>query len=96
MEHATATTKSFLIALALVKRHLTVEQAASSARVEVASQIERWGEVEDCMSLNMFMSVSFLTHCNSPRYGFPRYQASVRQCRMFVVPYMTWKHTFSA
>lgn len=48
MERATYITKSFLIALALVKRHLTVEQAALAAQVEVASQIERWGEVEDC------------------------------------------------
>lgn len=48
MERATYVTKSFLIALALVKRHLTAEQAAVVAQVEVASQIERWGEVEDC------------------------------------------------
>lgn len=48
MERTTYVTKSFLIALALVKRHLTAEQAALAARVEVASQIERWGEVEDC------------------------------------------------
>jgi len=48
MERATYVTKSFLIALALVKCHLTVEQAALAAQVEVASQIERWGEVEDC------------------------------------------------
>lgn len=48
MERATYATKSFLIALALVKRHLTVEEAAVAARVEVLSQIQRWGEVEDC------------------------------------------------
>ncbi|KAG6330625.1 hypothetical protein ID866_8461, partial [Astraeus odoratus] len=47
MERATYGTKSFLIALALVKRHLTAEQAAQAAQVEVASQIQRWGEVED-------------------------------------------------
>ncbi|KAJ6496537.1 ATP12-domain-containing protein, partial [Mycena vitilis] len=47
MERATYTTKSFIIALALVKKHLSVEQASSAARVEVASQIQRWGEVED-------------------------------------------------
>ncbi|KAJ7905346.1 hypothetical protein B0H14DRAFT_2659926 [Mycena olivaceomarginata] len=47
MERATYTTKSFIIALALVKKHLTVEQAALAAQAEVASQIERWGEVED-------------------------------------------------
>ncbi|KAK0450684.1 ATP12-domain-containing protein [Armillaria borealis] len=47
MERATYITKSFLIALALVKRFITVEQASIAARVEVSSQIERWGEVED-------------------------------------------------
>jgi len=47
LERATYATKSFLISLALVKKHLTVEQAALAATVEVSSQIERWGEVED-------------------------------------------------
>jgi ATP synthase F1 complex assembly factor 2 len=47
MERATYTTKSFIIALALVRKHLTVEQASLAAQVEVASQIQRWGEVED-------------------------------------------------
>ncbi|KII88996.1 hypothetical protein PLICRDRAFT_40631 [Plicaturopsis crispa FD-325 SS-3] len=47
LERATTTTKSLLIGLALVKRHLSAEQAAQAAQVEVASQIERWGEVED-------------------------------------------------
>ncbi|KAJ7632479.1 hypothetical protein FB45DRAFT_831648 [Roridomyces roridus] len=47
MERATYATKSFIIALALVKKHLSVEQAALAAHVEVASQIARWGEVED-------------------------------------------------
>ena len=48
MERATYITKSFIIALALVKGHLTADQAALAAQVEVSSQIERWGEVEDC------------------------------------------------
>lgn len=48
MERVTYVTKSFLVALALVKRHMTAERAALAAQVEVASQIERWGEVEDC------------------------------------------------
>lgn len=39
--------KSFIIALALSEGHLTVEEAAQAAHVEVQSQIERWGEVED-------------------------------------------------
>ncbi|KAF8652681.1 hypothetical protein AX16_004187 [Volvariella volvacea WC 439] len=47
MERATYATKSFIIGLALVKKHLTVEEAAKAASVEVDSQIERWGEVED-------------------------------------------------
>lgn len=47
MERATYATKSFIIALALVRQHLTVEQASLAAQVEVASQIQRWGEVED-------------------------------------------------
>jgi len=52
MERVTDVTKSFIIALALVKRHLTVEEAAQAAQVEVSSQIERWGEVEDCKPLS--------------------------------------------
>ncbi|KAI5123323.1 hypothetical protein M0805_009344 [Coniferiporia weirii] len=47
MERATYTTKSFIIALALVHGRVNVEQASQAAHVEVNSQIERWGEVED-------------------------------------------------
>ncbi|OCH90299.1 ATP12-domain-containing protein [Obba rivulosa] len=47
MERATYTSKSFLIALALVKKRLSVEDAALASHVEVNSQIARWGEVED-------------------------------------------------
>jgi chaperone required for assembly of F1-ATPase len=47
MERATYGSKSLIIALALIKNHLTVEEAALAATVEVNSQIERWGEVED-------------------------------------------------
>jgi len=47
MERSTYTTKSFLIALALVNGRIDAEQAAQAASVEVNSQIERWGEVED-------------------------------------------------
>lgn len=43
-------TKSFLIGLAVVKRYLNVEQAAQAASVEVDSQIQVWGEVEDSTS----------------------------------------------
>lgn len=46
-ERSVLLTKSFLISLALVSRHLTVAQAAAAAEVEVQSQINRWGSVED-------------------------------------------------
>jgi hypothetical protein len=62
MERATYTTKSFIIALALVKKHLTVEQAALAAQVEVASQIERWGEVEDSKHLSKTLLESLGSH----------------------------------
>ena len=48
MERATYGSKSLIIALALIKNHLTVEEAALAATVEVNSQIERWGEMEEC------------------------------------------------
>lgn len=48
LERATYTTKSFLVAFALVSGRLTADQAARAAQVEVSSQIELWGEVEDC------------------------------------------------
>ena len=53
MERATYGSKSLIIALALIKNHLTVEEAALASTVEVNSQIERWGEMEDseCNSL---------------------------------------------
>lgn len=47
VERVTHTTKSLIIALAMVNKHLTVEDAALATQVEVASQIQRWGEVED-------------------------------------------------
>ncbi|KAI1298871.1 ATP synthase complex assembly protein atp12 [Mortierella claussenii] len=46
-ERATLTAKSFLIGLAVVKRHLSVERAWMAAQLEVLDQIDRWGEVED-------------------------------------------------
>ncbi|KAF9316209.1 ATP synthase complex assembly protein atp12 [Podila horticola] len=46
-ERATLTAKSFLIGLAVVKRHLSVEAAWMAAQLEVLDQIDRWGEVED-------------------------------------------------
>jgi ATP synthase F1 complex assembly factor 2 len=49
LERAVMSSKSFLIGLALIKRGIDVEQAAQAAHVEVNSQIDRWGEVEDSM-----------------------------------------------
>lgn len=57
MERVTYTTKSFIIALALVHGHITAEQAALASQVEVASQIERWGEVEDCTLVFFFFAL---------------------------------------
>ena len=48
-ERAVLTSKSFCIALGLVEGHLSVEEAAQCAHVEVQSQIDRWGEVEDSL-----------------------------------------------
>lgn len=42
--------KSYIIGLGLAEGFLTVEEAAQAAHVEVQSQIERWGEVEDSES----------------------------------------------
>lgn len=60
-ERAVYTTKSFFIALALVQGKLTVEQAALASHVEVDSQIEVWGEVED--SPFPFLALSFYSEC---------------------------------
>jgi len=48
LERATYSSKSLLIGLALVLKKITVEEAALASTVEVSSQIQRWGEVEDC------------------------------------------------
>lgn len=46
-ERSVMLTKSFLISLALLSGHLNVQQAANAAEVEVQSQINSWGTVED-------------------------------------------------
>ena len=48
LERATYSSKSFLVGLMLVLKKITVEEAALACTVEVSSQIQRWGEVEDC------------------------------------------------
>jgi ATP synthase F1 complex assembly factor 2 len=47
MERAVYASKSLIIALALVRGRLSVEEAALASQVEVDSQIQKWGEVED-------------------------------------------------
>ena len=54
MERVTSITKSFIIAIALVRGRIDVEEAAQAAHVEVNSQIKRWGEVEDCKHLQSY------------------------------------------
>ncbi|WVQ86158.1 hypothetical protein IAT38_008326 [Cryptococcus sp. DSM 104549] len=46
-ERAVYASKSFVIGLALIRGRLTAHQAAEASHVEVRSQIEQWGEVED-------------------------------------------------
>lgn len=53
--------KSFVIALALVKKQVTADQASDAAQVEVRSQIEQWGEVEDCQLPLSFFSLLTVT-----------------------------------
>lgn len=48
LERAVYASKSLVIGLALVKNRLTANEAAEAAQIEVRSQIEKWGEVEDC------------------------------------------------
>lgn len=49
-ERAVLASKSYLIALGLVEGFFSVDEAAKAAHVEVQSQIDRWGEVEDSES----------------------------------------------
>jgi ATP synthase F1 complex assembly factor 2 len=49
-ERAVYASKSFVIALALCRGRLTAHEAAEASHVEVRSQIETWGEVEDSES----------------------------------------------
>ncbi|KAJ1916721.1 chaperone [Tieghemiomyces parasiticus] len=46
-ERAVMHSKSFLLALALVNRQVSVDDAVLAAHVEVLSQIQQWGLVED-------------------------------------------------
>jgi len=67
-ERAVLACKSYLIALAVVEGHLTVEQAAQAAHVEVQSQIDRWGEVEDS-AFAFHSTLSFLLRWSLTRFS---------------------------
>lgn len=47
LDEAVRSSKSLLVALALLHGAVSLEHAANAARTEVLHQIERWGEVED-------------------------------------------------
>ncbi|KAJ1939072.1 chaperone [Linderina macrospora] len=51
-EKAVMTAKSFLIALALVERRISVEQAAMAAQVEATAQTQLWGELENAHDID--------------------------------------------
>ncbi|KAJ1671529.1 chaperone [Spiromyces aspiralis] len=51
-EKAVMTSKSFLIGLAIVKRHMSSKDAAIAARVEALSQIKYWGELVNAHDLD--------------------------------------------
>lgn len=59
-ERSVYSTKSFLAGFALVKGHLSVDDLADVAQVEVLSQIETWGEVEDCKYRRLIPQNAFL------------------------------------
>ncbi|KAJ1759437.1 chaperone [Coemansia sp. RSA 1807] len=52
LERAVMTAKSFLIALALVEQHVSVEDAACAAQVEATAQTQLWGELENAHDLD--------------------------------------------
>jgi len=58
-ERSVLASKSYLIALGLVEGFFTVDEAAQAAHVEVQSQIDRWGEVEDSKQTVSFASRLF-------------------------------------
>lgn len=54
-ERSVLASKSYLISLALVEGFYSVDDAARASHVEVQSQIDKWGEVEDS-KLQIFFS----------------------------------------
>ena len=92
-ERAAYASKSFIIALALCRGRLTAEQAAQASHVEVRSQIEIWGEVEDSSSnfLVAWHQLIFSSRCR-----LPRYPTGTGQFCLFVIGSMistrVWSH----
>ncbi|KAF9979921.1 ATP synthase complex assembly protein atp12 [Modicella reniformis] len=68
-ERATLTAKSFLIGLAVVRRHLSVEKAWLAAQLEVLDQIDRWGEVEDSHDIDRELIKSQLASARLANLG---------------------------
>ncbi|KAJ2078275.1 chaperone [Coemansia sp. RSA 988] len=52
LERAVMSAKSFLIGLALVQQHITVEEAAMAAQAEANAQTQFWGELENAHDLD--------------------------------------------
>ncbi|PIA14879.1 ATP12-domain-containing protein [Coemansia reversa NRRL 1564] len=52
LERAVMSAKSFLIGLALVQLHITVEEAAMAAQAEANAQTQFWGELENAHDLD--------------------------------------------
>ncbi|KAJ3333863.1 ATP synthase complex assembly protein atp12 [Blyttiomyces sp. JEL0837] len=52
VERATVSSKSLIIAMAILKRAISTEFAVAAARVEVDAQIKKWGEVLDAHDID--------------------------------------------
>jgi ATP synthase F1 complex assembly factor 2 len=79
LERATYATKSFLTAFALVAGQSTADVAAQAAMVEVQSQIDLWGEVEDCESSSTCFAQSL--HRSLIRVIFPAHDVDHQEIR---------------
>lgn len=79
LERTTYSSKSFLIGLALALEQITVEEAALATMVEVSSQIQRWGEVEDCKLISYCPAVAYV--CLQPTTWITKTFAGSLQAR---------------
>jgi len=91
VERATYASKSLIIGLAVVKKYLTVEQAAHAASVEVNSQIERWGEVEDSRFFFLSFPIARWHNFASTRCRLPGHQKTAWKCSLSSNHRLTWK-----